>query len=102
MCLVCTATTKNANGYAATKGRPPLDRQLLLNRMAALPGGRRGLVLVNERKVGAGLGWSRATVQRALADLEVAGLVRRGKQRGREGLMVYLNPPDLISPRPTL
>lgn len=74
-------------------GRPPYDREQLLQLLHRYPGARRGLVHINERSIAGDLGWNRCTVASALSDLEATGSVRRLKIQGRSGLLVMLTVP---------
>jgi hypothetical protein len=47
-------------------------------------------VKFNERRAAATLGWHRATVARALDDLEEDGSVRRFSRLGHQGMIVVL------------
>src|SRR5687768_12269759 len=71
-------------------GRPPLSRNRALEALWAMPRRGRSLVMVNERKLSQDLRWSRATVGRALNELEADGQVRRRRNCGRAGLLVQL------------
>jgi hypothetical protein len=71
-------------------GRPPFDRQPLLEALYALPRRGRGVVRVSERALAAKLGWDRGTVAKGISDLEAAGSVRRMKTLGHQGLLLAL------------
>jgi hypothetical protein len=70
--------------------RPAYDRQELFDFLLRCPHRGREIVRLNERDAARKLGWHRATVGRALDDLEREGSVRRFKVLGHTGLLVQL------------
>lgn len=71
-------------------GRPAYDRAELFALLQTLPRQGRRLVRLNERHAAEKLGWHRATVKRALDDLEQEGQIRRFSSLGHRGLLVEL------------
>ena len=71
-------------------GRPPYDRGDLLEHLKRCPHRGRNLVRLNQRDAARKLDWDRATVIRALDDLEADGLARRWKNLGQQGLLVEI------------
>src|SRR5437667_7385041 len=71
-------------------GRPPYDRGDLLEHLRHCPHRGRRLVRLNQRDAARKLGWDRATIMRALDDLERDGLARRFKNLGQQGLLVEI------------
>lgn len=57
-------------------GRPPLDRQRLLDAIENLPLSGRDQVIVRPSEVAGSLGWSRSTLWRAMRELADVGLIR--------------------------
>src|SRR5947207_2423595 len=71
-------------------GRPPYARGDLLEHLRRCPHRGRHLVRLNQRDAARKLGWDRATVIRALDDLERDRLARRWKNLGQQGLLVEI------------
>jgi len=76
--------------------RPRFDRDDLFDCIRNNPRAGRGLVRVNERKLGSDLGWSRATVAAGIRDLESSGVITRVKVQGRSGLLLSVRPQNDI------
>jgi DNA-binding IclR family transcriptional regulator len=70
--------------------RRAYDRQELFDFLLRCPHRGREIVRLNERDAARKLGWHRATVGRALSDLEHEGLVRRFRVLGHTGILIQL------------
>lgn len=74
-------------------GRPPLDRQLLLDEISLGIRRRPRLVYVNLRQLAGSLHWSRGTVGTALRDLARDEKVVVKRRAGSRGVVVILPAP---------
>lgn len=71
-------------------GRPPLDRQLLLDEISLGIRRRPRLIYVNLRSLARSLQWSRGTVGAGLRDLARDGKLVVERRAGRRGVVVIL------------
>lgn len=77
-------------GVPKRLGRPPLDRQLLLDEIARGIHRRPRLIYVNLRQVAYSLQWSRGTVGAGLRDLARDGKVVVKRRAGPRGIVLIL------------
>ncbi len=82
--------TTRMNEMHRRRGRPPHDRDELLDLLRHLPRRGRNLVRINQCEAARKLGWHQATVQRAINDLERDGAVRRFSRLGHQGSILEL------------